>query len=82
MFMFGWTCFFGQFLAQLHVGTRREALHYLLLGNIGSDSIGNKVVETVTRVETTGSDDQKRSNQCHYVCIKLKVNTGKAEEED
>lgn len=44
--------------------------------------MGNKVVETVTGAETMGSDDQRRSNQCHYVCIKLKVNTGKAEEED
>ncbi len=44
--------------------------------------MGNRVVETVTGVEMMGSDDPRRSNQCHYVGIKLKVNTGKAEEED
>lgn len=57
-----------QFLAQLHMGRRREALYYLF--DREQDSVGNKVVEAVTGAETTGSDDQKRSNQCHYVCIK------------
>lgn len=55
--------FDGQFLAQSHVGTRREALYHLF--DRVMDSVGNKVVEAVTGAETTGSDDQGRSNQCH-----------------
>lgn len=53
-----------------------------LSGNTCLDSVGNKLVATVTGAEMMGRDDLKRSNQCHYVCIKLKVNTGKAKEVD
>lgn len=74
MFVFRW------FLVQLHMGTRREALHDLFdkehrIGQCWEQGDG----DTNRSGETTGSDDHKRSNQCHYVCIKLKVNNGKAE---
>lgn len=50
---------------------RGERLYITSLsGSTGLNIVGNKVVETETGAETTGSDDQKRSSQCHYVCIK------------
>lgn len=46
-----------------------KKIGFILPHRLGTDSVGNKVEEAVTGTETTGSDDQKRSNQCHYVCI-------------
>lgn len=42
--------------------------------------IMGQCADTATGVERSGND-QKRFNQCHFVRIKLQVNTGKAKEE-
>lgn len=68
MFVCKWICILKDSF-QLHVGIRREVLS----GNTGEDSVGDEGMETVTGAKTTGSG-QQRSNQCHYVCIKGKVN--------
>lgn len=61
--------FDGQFPVQLHEGTREGERLYMT--SLSGNTCLDKVVATVTGAEMMGMDDLKRSNQCHYVCIKL-----------
>lgn len=61
----GWICIMTDSFWRSNTWLYRRGFTMTSLsGNTGSDSVGEKVLETI------GYDDQKRSNQCHYICIK------------